>query len=35
MGRLKLAAGSEKLLGVSMTVRNWNTVGKPKELAKE
>jgi uncharacterized protein (DUF1697 family) len=35
IGRSKLAAGSEKLLGVSMTVRNWNTVGKLKELATE
>lgn len=28
IGRSKLAAKSEKLIGVAMTDRNWNTVGK-------
>ncbi len=31
-GRSKLAAGMERLLGVSMTSRNWNTVRKLKEM---
>jgi len=35
IGRSKLAAGSEKLLGVPMTVRNWRTVCKIKEMAEE
>jgi uncharacterized protein (DUF1697 family) len=33
VGRSKLAASSEKLLGVPMTDRNWNTVCKLKEMA--
>ena len=33
VGRSKLAAASEKLLGVPMTDRNWNTVCKLRELA--
>jgi uncharacterized protein (DUF1697 family) len=33
VGRSKLAANSEKLLGVPMTDRNWNTVRKLKEMA--
>jgi uncharacterized protein (DUF1697 family) len=33
VGRSKLAANSEKLLGVPMTDRNWNTVCKLKEMA--
>jgi uncharacterized protein (DUF1697 family) len=33
VGRSKLAANSEKLLGVSMTDRNWKTVCKVKEMA--
>jgi uncharacterized protein (DUF1697 family) len=33
VGRSKLAASSEKLLGVAMTDRNWNTVCKLNELA--
>ncbi len=33
IGRSKLAANSEKLLGVPMTDRNWNTVCKLKEMA--
>lgn len=32
IGRSKLAANAEKLLGVPMTVRNWITVCKIKEL---
>jgi uncharacterized protein (DUF1697 family) len=32
VGRSKLAASSEKLLGVPMTDRNWNTVRKLKEM---
>jgi uncharacterized protein (DUF1697 family) len=32
IGRSKLAASMEKLLGVTMTGRNWNTVRKLKEL---
>ena len=35
VGRSKLAASSEKLLGVSMTDRNWGTVRKIMEMAKE
>lgn len=35
VGRSKLAAGAEKLLGVSMTDRNWNTVLKIRELAED
>ena len=35
LGRSKLAARAEKLLGVSMTYRNWNTVYKLKEMAME
>ncbi len=34
VGRSKLAAGSEKALGVPMTDRNWRTVCKVMELAK-
>ena len=33
VGRSKLAANSEKLLGVQMTDRNWKTVCKVKEMA--
>lgn len=33
VGRSKLAAGAEKLLGVPMTDRNWRTVCKIMELA--
>jgi uncharacterized protein (DUF1697 family) len=33
VGRSKLAASSEKLLGVSMTDRNWRTVCKVMEIA--
>jgi uncharacterized protein (DUF1697 family) len=35
IGRSKLAANTERLLGVSMTDRNWRTVGKLLEMAKE
>ena len=35
VGRSKLAANAEKLLGVSMTDRNWNTVIKVRELARD
>jgi uncharacterized protein (DUF1697 family) len=35
VGRSKLAASAEKLLGVSMTDRNWRTVCKVIELAGE
>lgn len=35
VGRSKLAANTEKLLGVTMTDRNWKTVCKLKELAGE
>jgi uncharacterized protein (DUF1697 family) len=35
VGRSKLAASTEKLLGVSMTDRNWKTVTKILEMAKE
>ncbi len=35
IGRSKLAAGAEKLLGVPMTDRNWRTVCKIRELANE
>lgn len=34
VGRSKLAAGVEKLLGVPMTDRNWRTVCKLREMAK-
>jgi uncharacterized protein (DUF1697 family) len=33
IGRSKLAANAEKLLGVPMTVRNWKTVNKVMEMA--
>lgn len=33
VGKSKLAAGAEKLLGVPMTDRNWRTIGKLMELA--
>lgn len=33
VGRSRLAAASERLLGVAMTARNWNTVCKMRELA--
>jgi uncharacterized protein (DUF1697 family) len=33
VGRSKLAAGAEKLLGVSMTDRNWKTVTKLRDMA--
>jgi uncharacterized protein (DUF1697 family) len=35
VGRSKLAINSEKLLGVPMTDRNWNTVRKIREMATE
>ena len=35
VGRSKLAAKAERLLGVSMTGRNWRTVSKIMALAKE
>lgn len=35
IGRSKLAARAEKLLGVAMTDRNWNTVVKIRELAND
>ena len=35
IGRSKLAANAEKLLGVSMTGRNWRTVCKVMAMAKQ
>jgi uncharacterized protein (DUF1697 family) len=35
IGRSKLAANAEKLLGVAMTVRNWRTVFKVREMAED
>jgi len=35
VGRSKLAASAEKLLGVPMTDRNWRTVCKVREMAEE
>lgn len=35
IGRSKLAASDEKLLGVAMTDRNWRTVGKVREMAED
>jgi uncharacterized protein (DUF1697 family) len=35
IGRSKLAASTEKLLGVPMTDRNWKTVCKVREMAEE
>jgi uncharacterized protein (DUF1697 family) len=35
VGRSKLAARAERLLGVSMTDRNWRTVSKIREIARE
>jgi uncharacterized protein (DUF1697 family) len=35
VGRSKLAANSEKIIGVSMTDRNWRTVCKIRDLAYE
>lgn len=35
MGRSKLAANSERLLGVPMTDRNWRTICKVMEMAEE
>jgi uncharacterized protein (DUF1697 family) len=35
IGRSKLAASAERLLGVPMTDRNWRTVCKIRDLAKE
>ncbi len=35
VGRSKLAASAEKLLGVPMTDRNWRTVCKIREIAEE
>jgi len=35
VGRSKLAASAEKLLGVAATARNWNTVCKLREMATE
>ncbi len=34
VGRSKLAANAEKLLGAPVTARNWRTVGKVLEMAK-
>jgi uncharacterized protein (DUF1697 family) len=34
VGRSKLAANSERLLGVPMTDRNWRTVGKIRDMAR-
>ncbi|GHC03899.1 DUF1697 domain-containing protein [Cerasicoccus arenae] len=33
IGKSKLAVGAEKTIGVPMTMRNWNTVQKIRELA--
>ncbi len=33
IGRSKLAANAEKLLGIPATARNWRTVGKVMEMA--
>lgn len=35
VGRSKLAASSERLLGVAMTDRNWRTVSKLRDMAEE
>ena len=35
VGRSKLAANAEKLLGVSMTARNWRTVVRIVEMVRE
>jgi uncharacterized protein (DUF1697 family) len=35
IGRSKLAANVERLLGVPATARNWRTVGKVMEMANE
>ncbi len=35
VGRSKLAANTERLLGVSMTDRNWRTVGKILDMTRE
>jgi uncharacterized protein (DUF1697 family) len=35
IGRSKLAASAERLLGVGMTDRNWRTVGKIRSMAQE
>jgi uncharacterized protein (DUF1697 family) len=35
IGRSKVAGNAKRLLGVSMTDRNWNTVRKIREMAKE
>jgi uncharacterized protein (DUF1697 family) len=35
VGRSRLAANAEKLLGVPLTDRNWNTVQKVREMAKK
>jgi uncharacterized protein (DUF1697 family) len=35
IGRSKLAANAERLLGVAMTGRNWRTVSKIMAMAKE
>lgn len=35
IGRSKLAAGAEKILGVTMTLRNWRTVSKIRDIASE
>ena len=34
VGRSKLANGAERLLGVPMTNRNWNTLNKLREMAR-
>ncbi len=35
IGRSKLAARSEKLIGVAMTSRNWRTVSKIRDIARD
>lgn len=35
VGRSRLAANSERLLGVAMTDRNWRTVSKIRDMARE
>ncbi len=35
VGRSKLAANSDKLIGVPMTVRNWRTVSKIRDILNE
>jgi uncharacterized protein (DUF1697 family) len=35
VGRSKLAASAEKLIGVSMTVRNWRTITRLNDMVDE